>query len=87
MAYTPVKHFAAIKNLETTQKKTIKENAKLNRQTYADDWIICYDIKFHIYEPPHDKTKKMTVRPAKTQISLVIRTFHFVGFVVVRLIY
>ena len=26
-----------------------------------------------IYKPPHDKTNKMTVRPAKTQISLGIR--------------
>ena len=26
-----------------------------------------------LYEPPHDKTNKMTVRPAKTQISLGIR--------------
>ena len=25
-------------------------------------------------EPPHDKTNKMTVRPAKTQISLGIRS-------------
>ena len=25
------------------------------------------------YEPPHDKTNKMTVRPAKTQISLGIQ--------------
>ena len=25
------------------------------------------------YEPPHDKTIKMTVRPGKTQISLGIR--------------
>ena len=25
------------------------------------------------YEPPHDKANKMTVRPAKTQISLGIR--------------
>ena len=25
------------------------------------------------YEPPHDETNKMTVRPAKTRISLVIR--------------
>ena len=25
------------------------------------------------YEPPHDKTNIMTVRPAKTQISLDIR--------------
>ena len=28
---------------------------------------------FETYEPPHDKTNKMTVRPAKTQISLGIR--------------
>ena len=27
----------------------------------------------HVTEPPHDKTIKMTVRPAKTQISLGIR--------------
>ena len=26
-----------------------------------------------LYEPPHDKTKKVTVHPAKTQISLGIR--------------
>ena len=26
-----------------------------------------------IFEPPHDKTNKMTVRPAKTQIRLGIR--------------
>ena len=26
-----------------------------------------------LLEPPHDKTNKMTVRPAKTQISLGIR--------------
>ena len=33
----------------------------------ANPWI-----KF-LYEPHHDKTNKMTVRPAKTQISLDIR--------------
>ena len=27
----------------------------------------------NVNEPPHDKTNKMTVRPAKTQISLGIR--------------
>ena len=30
-------------------------------------------IKYTRYETPHDKTNKMTVRPAKTQISLGIR--------------
>ena len=28
----------------------------------------------HLYEPRHDKTNKVTVRPAKTQISLGIRS-------------
>ena len=27
------------------------------------------------YEPPHDKTNRMTVHPAKTQINLGIRVF------------
>ena len=40
-------------------------------------------------EPPHDKTKKMSMRPAKTLISLGIRLrwahTHFVGFVMSRL--
>ena len=27
----------------------------------------------HAFEPPHDKTNKVTVSPAKTQISLGIR--------------
>ena len=31
------------------------------------------NIIFNIIEPPHDKTNKMTVPPAKTQISLGIR--------------
>ena len=30
-------------------------------------------LKFKSFEPPHDKTNKMTVRSAKTQISLGIR--------------
>ena len=36
----------------------------------------CYNKTIHVlrnYEPPHDKNNKMTVRPAKTQISLDIR--------------
>ena len=41
------------------------------------------------YEPRHDKTNEMSMRPAKTQISLGIRWAHshFVGFVMSRLIY
>ena len=30
-------------------------------------------ISFYKYEPPHDKTNNVAVRPAKTQISLGIR--------------
>ena len=34
----------------------------------------CSTSKFQsVYEPRHDKSEKMTVRPAKTQISLGIR--------------
>ena len=32
-----------------------------------------FKIQF-IFEPPHDKTNKMDVRPAKTQIRLGIRS-------------
>ena len=39
----------------------------LPRPTCPKTWIITV-----IYELPHDKTNKMTVRPAKTQISLGI---------------
>ena len=34
---------------------------------------ICELTDLGIYEPPYDKTNKVTVRPAKTQISLGIR--------------
>ena len=39
---------------------------------YMDRQPQCY-LRTVRYEPPHDKTNKMTVRPAKTQISLGIR--------------
>ena len=31
-----------------------------------------FDFQHSSFEPPHDKTNKMTVRPVKTQISLGI---------------
>ena len=44
------------------------------------------NVPLRLYEPPQDKTNKVTVRPAKTQISLgigpsLIRVFavHSVG--------
>ena len=33
--------------------------------------VLTYSLVYPIFEPPHDKTNKMTVRPAKTQISLL----------------
>ena len=33
-------------------------------------WLVYLDI--YIFEPRHEKTNKMSVRPAKTQISLGI---------------
>ena len=35
--------------------------------------VIVYDITSKVNEPPRDKTNKVDVRPAKTQISLGIR--------------
>ena len=37
------------------------------------DWCATPVTKLLIFEPHHDKTNKITVRPAKTQISLGIR--------------
>ena len=37
----------------------------------GEQFFFCYFAKQH--EPPHDKTNKMTVCPAKSQISLGIR--------------
>ena len=36
------------------------------------DTAECYENKSKTFEPPHDKTNKMTERPANTQISLGI---------------
>ena len=63
------------------QLSHININGQLN-------WLIYFDIN-SAFEPRHDKTNKVTVCPAKTQISLGIRWAHnhFVGFVMSRLIY
>ena len=37
------------------------------------DWFESYLVTYSTHEPPRDKTNKMTVRTAKTQISLGIR--------------
>ena len=45
--------------------------------TVMYDIFLCHFINIglrpNIYEPPRDKTNKVTVRPAKTKISLSIR--------------
>ena len=51
--------------------------AKINRSKFTLQKLIAAKInRFTVYymlnEPRHDKTNKMTVRPAKTQISLCI---------------
>ena len=53
---------------------TVKVDFMKNRPTpeMLNLFINIY-VFFKTYEPPHDKTNKMAVRPAKTQISLDIR--------------
>ena len=34
------------------------------------------EVRAQVFEPPHDKTNKMTVRPVKTRISLGIRIYN-----------
>ena len=44
-------------------------------QCFIHNKMVAHCMKYSVvqYEPPHDKTNKMTLRPAKTQISLGIR--------------
>ena len=55
-----------------------------------EERLLCQKLWNSVFEPPHDKTNKMIVRPAKTQISLIWvfagHTCHFVGFVMRQLI-
>ena len=60
-------------------------------------FVILFQYSMWKYEPPRDKTNKVTVRPAKTLIrdwaddqadlSLCWAHTHFIGFVMRRLIY
>ena len=55
-----------------TYRYIISKSNKINHMIQ----IICFLTLFinnNLSEPPCDKTNKMTVRPAKTQISLGIR--------------
>ena len=68
-----------------TKKKNIKCSKNLNNFFFI--YTKCLSVQLQpkniccrsssrasIYEPPHDKTNKMTLRPTKTQISLGIRS-------------
>ena len=48
---------------------------KGHQKIYDNIFVVQYFVMTFgtLYEPPHDKTNKVTVRPAKTQISLGIR--------------
>ena len=52
----------------------LKHNTALMLNIKFEDWATSFGvILVGIFEPPHDKPNKMTLRPAKTQISLGIR--------------
>ena len=51
-------------------EKALKEPLMVKRSQLLDSWFYC---KAKTDEPPHDKTNKMAVRLAKSQISLGIR--------------
>ena len=55
--------------------KDVYKNVVLMIFSYSLALLLTFILftKFMINEPPHEKTNKMTVRPAKTQISLGIR--------------
>ena len=62
-------HLLDVKHVSITNTITLVTNSQV--AVWVDVTLIQFDVR---YEPPHDKTKKkMTVRPAKTQISLGIR--------------
>ena len=44
-----------------------------NEYFIQENQVSCCNYTYKLYQPPHDKTNKTTVRPAKTQISLGIR--------------
>ena len=46
----------------------------INHDHNIPEYIQCKDLYFSTFEPWHDKTSKVSVRPAKTQISLGIRS-------------
>ena len=57
-------------------RKAVQVCYKPNTNTYSGIqlWVLTAFCRWFISnEPPHDKTNKMAVRPAKTQISLGIR--------------
>ena len=67
---------AAQPGLCLTWSQTTKTRFLVTRPIWSRSLLSVGCLKLimqQTYEPPHDKTNKMTVRPAKTQISLDIR--------------
>ena len=66
-------------SVRSSLEKSLKENYGVpGKESITDSWDSVQQtvstVKLsELFEPPHDKTNKMTVRPAKTQISLGIR--------------
>ena len=50
---------------------SLREMESLAEEATLPNWVLSLSKK--TYEPVHDKTNKMDMRPAKTQISLGIR--------------
>ena len=66
-----VAKWAASKNVSLKAFTTTDQNSNISKPSFRGAHHL-QETKVKI-EPPHDKTNKMTVRPAKTQISLGIR--------------
>ena len=61
--------------IEFQSFKIIQDFKKLYMQRFLNCLVNCHRISTYTwYEPRHDKTNKVTVRPVKTQISLGIRS-------------
>ena len=63
-------------DLKAKEKQEKKKQEK--KKKHLEECFFCFNISWYkslyeLYEPPRHKTNKMTLHPAKTQISLGIR--------------
>ena len=54
-------------------KRTLKRNLTISKLFFYIYMFYSFSLLIPVFEPRHDKTNKMSLRPAKTQISLGIR--------------